>query len=99
MAEFKDNVWRRLSDLKQPRSRHRSIMLGTQAIIIGGITSEENSMGTIETEVWDFKTGENRTIEPTLSQNEYSQGIALDFIGIPKEGYCGLDKDGVPING
>ena len=41
VAEFKENQWRRLADLKQPRSRHGSIMLGDQTIIFGGKTTGE----------------------------------------------------------
>ena len=36
VAEFKENVWRRLADLKQGRSGHGSITVGGQTMIIGG---------------------------------------------------------------
>ena len=36
VAEFKDNVWRRLADLKQGRDLHGSITVGGQTMIIGG---------------------------------------------------------------
>ena len=36
VAEFKENVWRRLADLKQGRYGHSSIMVGGDSIIIGG---------------------------------------------------------------
>ena len=36
VAEFKENIWRRLADLKQGRSRHGSITVGRQTMIIGG---------------------------------------------------------------
>ena len=76
-------------DLKQPRSRHSSIMLGTETIIFGGMRFygkdlEEDSSDTIETEVWDFETGESWTIAPMLSQEQYSQGIALYFVDNPE---------------
>ena len=36
VAEFKENVWRRLADLKQGRDAHSSIMVGGDSMIIGG---------------------------------------------------------------
>ena len=36
VAEFKENVWRRLADLKQGRYGHGSITIGGQTMIIGG---------------------------------------------------------------
>ena len=36
VAEFKENLWRRLADLKQGRTRHGSITIGGQTMIIGG---------------------------------------------------------------
>ena len=37
VAEFRDWTWRQVATLKQGRSRHSSIVLGSQTIIIGGI--------------------------------------------------------------
>ena len=36
VAEFKENVWRRLDNLKQARHAHESITVGGQTMIIGG---------------------------------------------------------------
>ena len=36
VAEFKENVWRRLADLRQERWHHGSITVGVQTMIIGG---------------------------------------------------------------
>ena len=36
VAEYKDDTWRHAATLKQGRSRHSSIVLGSQTIIIGG---------------------------------------------------------------
>ena len=36
VAEFRDWTWRQVATLKQGRSRHSSIVLGSQTIIIGG---------------------------------------------------------------
>ena len=108
VAEFKDDRWRRLRDLRQPRSRHGSIMMGTQTIIFGGVRfygrdTEEDSreeprpIDTIETEVWDFEAGQSETIAPMLSQEQYSQGIALYFVD--EANFCVEESDlrrGVP---
>ena len=88
IAEFTlESSWRQLPDLKQPRSRHRSITMGSQMIIFGGIRSnggDTGSTGTIATEVWDFETEKSETIAPMLSQEKYSEGIALYFVDDPK---------------
>ena len=39
VAEFKENVWRLLDDLKQGRYAHGSITVGGQTMIIGGSRS------------------------------------------------------------
>ena len=36
MAEFKENNWRRLTDLKQGRQANGSISIGGQTMVIGG---------------------------------------------------------------
>ena len=36
VAEFKDFTWQQVATLRQARSRHASITLGRQTIIIGG---------------------------------------------------------------
>ena len=36
VAEFKENIWKRLADLKQGRWGHGSITVGGQTMIIGG---------------------------------------------------------------
>ena len=36
VAEYKDDKWRQVATLKQGRSRHSTIVLGSQTIIIGG---------------------------------------------------------------
>ena len=36
VAEFKENVWRRLDDLKQGHYWHGSITVGGQTMILGG---------------------------------------------------------------
>ena len=41
IAEFKNDKWRRLDDLNTGRSRHGSITLGSQTMIIGGYTNSE----------------------------------------------------------
>ena len=39
VAEFRDWTWRQVATLKQGRSHHASITLGTKTIIIGGTYS------------------------------------------------------------
>ena len=36
VAEFNDNAWRRLPNLRQGRSDHNSITIGDQTMIYGG---------------------------------------------------------------
>ena len=46
VAEFKDNNWRRLADLKQGRHAQGSITVGGQTMIIGGLHSlDGNNLG------------------------------------------------------
>ena len=75
VAEFRDYKWKHIADLKQARSRHSSIAFGSQTIIIGG---EHSSGEDLSTEVWNFETGDSRSIQPTLPS--YSPGIALYFV-------------------
>ena len=74
VAQFSKNRWHRLPDLQQQRLNHGSIRMGSQAIVVGGFQSGvESSI----TELWNFETGRNEAIEPTLLPSEYSKGIAL----------------------
>ena len=41
IAEFKNDQWSRLGDLKQPRYNHGSITIGTKTMVVGGITSSD----------------------------------------------------------
>lgn len=43
-----------------------------------------------ETEVWNFETGQMKTIEPTLPNDEYVDGIALYFVDA---GFCDKPND------
>ena len=36
IAEFKNDMWRKLGDLTQARNHHRSISIGQQTMILGG---------------------------------------------------------------
>ena len=40
IAEFKNDQWRRLDDLKKGRNAHGSITVGTQTMIVGGSPGE-----------------------------------------------------------
>lgn len=40
VAEFKNDQWNRLDDLKKGRNYHGSITIGTQTMIVGGIGAE-----------------------------------------------------------
>ena len=44
VAEFRDNQWKQVATLRQGRSRHSSISLGVQTIIIGGEHSADSGM-------------------------------------------------------
>ena len=62
---------------------HSSITMGSQVITFGGFATYDGDSGfteTIETEVWDFEAGQSEMIAPMLSQEQYSQGIALYFV-------------------
>ena len=37
VAEFKNDQWRQLDDLKQGRYCHGSITVGTQTMVVGGV--------------------------------------------------------------
>ena len=44
VAEYKENKWRRLPDLKNPRYEHRSIAIGAKTMVVGGTcTKREGS--------------------------------------------------------
>ena len=44
VAEFKDNVWRRLDDLNKGRRLHGSLSIGGETIIIGGYVDSGRSV-------------------------------------------------------
>ena len=71
---------------------HSSITMGSQVIIFGGFATYDGHFGpTIETEVWDFEAGQSETIAPMLSQEQYSQGIALYFVD--EANFCVEESD------
>merc|ERR1719197_165069 len=74
VAQFKNDQWRRLADLNQGRERHGSITIGGETMIIGGRFNDKTPL---VTEVWKLENGNNKTIEPTLPDNDYRFGIAL----------------------
>ena len=39
IAEFKNNQWRKLSDLRQGRMYHGSISVGYRTMVVGGYTN------------------------------------------------------------
>ena len=82
VAEFRDYQWKHIADLRQPRSRHSSIALGSQTIIIGGEHDfSYNNDEDISTEVWDFENGMSRTMEPSFQiYAGDSIGISLYFV-------------------
>ena len=70
--------WRQLENLKQGRSSHGSIMIGKNAIIVGGQTSRDHSV----IEIWEFGTGEAMKLDPSPDNpNSYKTkffgGIAM----------------------
>ena len=75
---------------------HSSITMGSQVIIFGGFATYNGDFGpTIETEVWDFETGEKRLISPALSQYDHSQ-VALYFVDDAKFCEVSGETPGVP---
>ena len=87
VAEFRDYQWKHIADLRQPRSRHSSIALGSQTIIIGGEHGFSNNGEDISTEVWDFENGMSRTMEPSFQiYADASIGISLYFVD---NNFCG----------
>merc|ERR1712176_417329 len=71
VAEFRNDQWALLDDLNTGRYLHGFITVGTQTMIVGGPPTHEN----IETEVWGLENGDNKVINPTLTN--YRTGIAL----------------------
>ena len=77
---------------------HSSITMGSQVIIFGGFATYDGDSGfteTIETEVWDFETGEKRLISPALSQYDNPQ-VALYFVDDAKFCEVSGETPGVP---
>ena len=50
VAEFKENIWRRLADLKQGRYYHGSITVGGQTMIIGGARTYSGQVKSLRTQ-------------------------------------------------
>ena len=81
VAEFRDYQWKHIADLRQPRSRHSSIALGSQTIIIGGEHGFSNNGEDIQTEVWDFEYRIGWPMEPSFQiYAGDSIGISLYFV-------------------
>ena len=87
IAEFKDDRWESFGDLIYPRRFHSSITWGMETVILGGeflgrFVSLQlqsftyfNRYFSIPTEVWNFNTGERRTMDPSLTTGEYTVPI------------------------
>jgi len=74
VAQFKNDQWRRLADLNQGRFGHNSITIGGQTMTIGGYF---NGRTPLVTEVWELENGNDKLIQPTLTDHDYAWGIAL----------------------
>ena len=73
IAEFKDNKWRRYGSLNNGRTFHGSLSVNDQTFIIGGNAKSGES----DTELWDFATGERKTMNPVLDTDRYQFGIGI----------------------
>ena len=79
VAEFKNDQWRRLGFLNQPREGHGSITVDGQTMIIGGV--EYDHYIPMVTEVWELENGNNKISEPTLPYFfSYLYGMALYIV-------------------
>ena len=90
VAQYQNDQWHRLPDLKQGRFGHGSIRMGSHTLIVGGYKTNPI------TELWNFETGTNEIIQPTLPSNRYSFGIALFVVA---ENYCENRNYNVWIDG
>ena len=69
IAEFKNGAWRQLGTLKRGRYLHGSISLDGETMVIGGDHSYP------ETEIWNFTNESYKTINLTLSNYDYFDGL------------------------
>jgi len=88
IAEFKDDEWRKIGDLVKARSSSSSISIGDETVILGGYAKGERML---PTEVWNFKTFEQREIDPILLSGEYRFPILF----LVESGYCKNNNDTV----
>ena len=78
VAKFNKNGWSRLPNLNQGRWAHGSIQINTRTFIIGGKTDADwRNLSPLVTEVWNFESGENEIIGPTISPTTYRTGMAI----------------------
>ena len=84
IAEFKNEAWSQLGILKQGRHAHASISLGDETMIIGGFSSDFSSA--LETEIWNFTSGSQKEVNPTLPSGLFVYGIGLYLVPFD---FCG----------
>ena len=60
----KQDKWKILQDLEQPRISHASIMLGKNILVVGGKTRTARDHPLIES--WNFEIGEAMLVDPSL---------------------------------
>ena len=78
VAEFKNDQWRRLGFLNQPREGHGSITVDGQTMIIGGV--EYDNYSPMVTEIWELENGINKISEPSLPFFPHYYGMALYIV-------------------
>lgn len=76
IAEFKNNVWSQFGTLTSGRHSHKSISMGDEWLVIGGLS--DGTDATV-TEIWNFENEQNTVINHTLGQ-AYSYGIGLFLV-------------------
>jgi len=92
IAQFKNDAWSQFGTLAKGRYMHGSISLGNEFMVIGGRSSDgrlvyfKNIFGyksffsDVETEIWTYTNGNNKIINPTVSNKQYIGGIGLYLV-------------------
>ena len=83
IAKFENEEWSLYGYLRLTRGYHKSITYGTETIVIGGESDDDDSDATPKfSEIWDFSNGDNRTVVQGLNLRD-TRGlylVAADFL-------------------
>jgi hypothetical protein len=82
IAQYKNDEWHNVGNLKQTRHSHGAITSGSLTMVIGGYSYEGQRL---QTEVWELETLANRIIAPIFYHNYQELGLFLVDIGYCKK--------------